>query len=116
MSINLTYFKDCVFAIVTFCNYFGMLWANFQYTSKKYIDPVYGSTSAHYNEWQYTMEPALSNEEEDTWKIRVAKNADDTVNWLYGMMACTTVWIIVTLVTDCKSVFYRKAVVYRRMV
>ena len=30
-SINLTYYKDCVFAFVTFMIYIGMLWVNFQY-------------------------------------------------------------------------------------
>ncbi len=34
-SINLTYYKDCVFAFVTFMIYFGMLWVNFHYKTSQ---------------------------------------------------------------------------------
>ena len=30
-SVNLTYYKDCIFAFTVFLLYFGMLWVNFEF-------------------------------------------------------------------------------------
>ena len=32
-SVNLTYYKDCVFALTTFAMFIGMLWFNFAYNN-----------------------------------------------------------------------------------
>ena len=35
-SINLTYYRDCVFAFVVFEIYFGMLWVNYEYKTGEF--------------------------------------------------------------------------------
>lgn len=37
-------------------------------------------------------------------------------NWLVAFSIMSFVWILVTLITDWNTVFYRKAIIYRKRV
>jgi hypothetical protein len=46
----------------------------------------------------------------------VEGDADQICNWLTVFIVMTFVWLLVTLLTDWSSVFYRKAIIYKRRV
>jgi hypothetical protein len=50
-----------------------------------------------------------------TDQYKRGKDADLICDWLYTLLGMTFVWILVTLISDWKSVFYRKAAIYKRM-
>lgn len=39
-SVNLTYYKDCVFALTTFSMFIGMLWFNYDYNRQEKADLI----------------------------------------------------------------------------
>ena len=47
-SVNLTYYKDCVFALTTFLMFIGMLWFNYAYNNIETDDDSL-ETSHHYS-------------------------------------------------------------------
>ena len=44
------------------------------------------------------------------------QEADQICKWLTTLTTMCLVWLIVTLVTDSSSVFYRKAIIYKKRV
>ena len=98
-SINITYYKDCIFAFCVFTFYFGMLWVNWS-QKKKNID-ILGVED---------LSGIFDNKEQ---KIKY-RDADLICHWLIAFGCLTFVFLLITLISDWNSVFYRKAIIYKQ--
>ena len=52
----------------------------------------------------------------DGFLKNVEKVADNVCSWLITFILMTVIWVLVTLITDFQSVFYRKAIIYKRRI
>jgi len=89
MSIYITYYKDVMFSLVTLANFVGMLIVSRE------------------QETQEQKANGMAGLLQTTKQIRV---------WLIVMVTLNSVWLVVTLLSDFDSAFYRKAFVYKRRV
>ena len=113
-SINITYYKDCVFGSCILLNYIGMLWVNVR-EKDNLIKFGNGITEAP------TYSSVFSNDQstKDIKLINTAfkpLNADIICYWLMSFAVITLIFILVTLISDWNTVFYRKAIIYKRRV
>ena len=114
MAIFITYYKDVVFAFITFTNFCGMY-----YNSYKKLDDA----DKHWI-WSTRDDPAQSAEIKSLDHPLLKASEDHTDfnspqiihNWLIGLVFFNLLWIAVTLVADWRTCFYRKAAQYKRRV
>ena len=109
MSVNLTYYKDCVFATITLLMFVGMYWANIQYRNKGSPTHDLDDIQAIGNEFKRIHIDIINRDLTDNDAIQIC-------NWLMTFIALSIVWIGATLITDWNSAFYRKAVIYKKRV
>ena len=115
-SINLTYYKDCVFALVTLFMYEGIYWANVQYRND-------GSPTDDLDNLN-AVAPDADVGNDFKFNVHFGKVTGDLTdndailicNWLTTFIPLCVLWIGATLITDWNSVFYRKAVIYKKRV
>jgi len=113
MSIFITYYKDVMFALTTMVNFFGMY-----YTSYEKLDPAdkhffWNHHKNKVNNFASTDYPRLLAGTVSSTEDAPAKVIQ---NWVTGCVLLNIIWIVVTLVADWRSCFYRKAFQYKRRV
>ena len=92
MSINITYYKDIVFASVTLIEFSGMLHVN----RKQYLQQLNESREEHF--------------QVDIFKTQIV------YRWLICMVTANCIWLFVTIVLDHERAFYRKAAIFKKRV
>lgn len=92
MSIYITYYKDVMFSLLTLVNFVGMLIVSQEQLAQESVFADQASSSSY-----------------------VAKTHQIS-NWLIVMVVLNVIWLVVTVITDFDSAFYRKAFVYKRRV
>ena len=115
-SINLTYYRDCVFGFTVFMLFFGMLWVNVEFAFLVELYDVNASVfTAVPTAYQYlTNNIVVPAKETQRSKTDYRKEAKHVNTWLMLLLLATFVWLLVSLVTDWKSVFYRKHIIYKK--
>ena len=114
-SINVTYYKDCVFALTNFFIFIGMFWVNHK------------AKSPHSNLWDRDDESNDYSDDNDMFyrqledtqkydKVKIEKEGEKICAWQITFIVMTFIWVLVTLITDFQSVFYRKAIIYKRRI
>lgn len=89
MSIYITYYKDVMFSLLTLVNFVGML---------------------------IVSQEQLSAEQQQLGTISLQEKIRQITNWLIAMVVLNVIWLVVTVIADFDSAFYRKAFVYKRRV
>ena len=123
-SINITYYRDCVFAFTMFAIYFGMLWLNWTYRFHKALlendndddqDEVEGgSTLSMLIINSFKRRHILLGKSYDGLQFK--DDADEICGGLIWFCILLFFWITMTITIDWSSVFYRKAIIYKRRI
>ena len=113
-SINITYYKDCVFGGCVLLNYIGMLWVNWR--EKDNLNMYgFGMTEAPTYSSVFSNDQSINDYGALDSSLK-PKNAEIICDWLISFSCITFVFILVTLVSEWNTVFYRKAIIYKRRV
>ena len=121
-SINVTYYKDCVFALTSFFIFIGMFWVNHKAKSPHsnlYKSENDDSLDNYYENIDMISQIFYRQLEDDPHaydKVKIEKEGDKVCAWLVTFIVMTFIWVLVTLITDFQSVFYRKAIIYKRRI
>lgn len=113
MAVFIAYYKDIVFSTITLINFCGMYYNSYKKlddADKHWFWRSLGFNST-YEGMNHPMLTAVGSVADNSFN-----SAKEIHQWLIGMMMLNITWIVVTLITDWQTCFYRKAAVYKRRV